>query len=561
MSEFGGLSIALSSLQAQQRALEIAANNVANANTPGYTRQAVDMTTLGGSTVPAFFSTSTGDGDGVQISAVTRFRDAFMEIQAGLQHGSLASLDQTNGTMQQIQDVFPEPSDNGIAAQLANFWSSFDSVANNPGDPGTRSVLLQQAATVTQSINSAATSLHQLATTETTQLGSLVSQINTTSSSLALVNQQIQSGTVAGINVNTLEDQRDSLAQTLAQLTGATIQQGPNNQVTVSLGGLNLVAENQSQALQLDTSGPSAVLRAAQGGFAVNVTSGQAGGMLHDINSVVPGYLTQLDGVATTLRDQVNNVTSAIGGTLAPSALDQSGSGTLQFQISLDGGAFSTVSVAGADWSGAGGGAALQTALQNAVNTAIGAGNATATVTTNGDGSLSIAIAPTGTHALQVQASGTNAGFTTLLGTTPVGSDGIGGRDFFTGTNALTLAVSPLVAGNPSAVPAGVAGGGALDGSVALQLADMATSNTGADATYNSMIVQLGVDAKDVQTRDNVQQQSVQNLDAARNAQAGVNTDEEMTNMVEYQKAYEASAKFVTTLDSMLDTLINMVGA
>ena len=66
--------------------------------------------------------------------------------------------------------------------------------------------------------------------------------------------------------------------------------------------------------------------------------------------------------------------------------------------------------------------------------------------------------------------------------------------------------------------------------------------------------------AKDVQTRDNVQQQSVQSLDASRNSQAGVNTDEEMTNMVEYQKAYEASAKFVTAIDSMLETLIHMVG-
>ena len=132
-------------------------------------------------------------------------------------------------------------------------------------------------------------------------------------------------------------------------------------------------------------------------------------------------------------------------------------------------------------------------------------------------------------------------GFATLLGTTPVGSDGIGGRAFFTGTNASNLAVSALVANNPSAVAAGVVGNGPLDGSVALALADMATSNTGADATYNTLIVQLGVDAKDVQTRDNVQQQSVQSLDASRNSQAGVNTDEEMTNMVEYQKAYEAA--------------------
>jgi flagellar hook-associated protein 1 FlgK len=320
------------------------------------------------------------------------------------------------------------------------------------------------------------------------------------------------------------------------------------------------VAGNQSQALSLDTSGASAVVRATQGGFALNVTSGQAGGMLNDINTVLPSYLTQLDGVATTLRDQVNNVMSPVSGTIAAGATNQSAAGALQFGLALDGGAFATVSLAGADWSGAGGAATLQTALQTALNTAIGAGNATATVTTNGDGSLSVGIAATGAHALQVRASGANTGFTTLLGSTPVGTDGIGGRAFFTGTNASNLAVSALVAGNPGAVAAGIPGNGALDGSVALKLADLATSNTGADATYNTLIQKLGVDAKDVQTRDNVQQHSVQSLDASRNSQAGVNTDEEMTNMVEYQKAYEASAKFITTLNSMLETLMTMVG-
>jgi flagellar hook-associated protein 1 FlgK len=275
---------------------------------------------------------------------------------------------------------------------------------------------------------------------------------------------------------------------------------------------------------------------------------------------VLPGFLTQLDGVATTLRDQVNNVVSPMAGNIAAASRNQTAAGALQFGIALDGGAVSTVSVTGADWSGAGGAAALQTALQTALNTSIGVGNATATVTTNTDGSLAVAIAPTATHALQVQASGANVGFSTLLGTTPVGSDGIGGRAFFAGTDASTLALSADVAGNPAAVTAGVAGRGPLDASIALRLGDMSTSSTGADAAYNALIVGLGIAAKDVQTRNTIQQQSVQSLDSARISQAGVNTDEEMTNMVEFQKAYEASAKFISSIDSMLSTLINMVG-
>ena len=231
MSEFGGLSIALSSLQTQQRALEIAANNVANANTAGYTRQAPNMTTLGGAT-PAFFSTSTGDGDGVTIASVTRFRDAFMEIQAGFQHGSLASLDQTNATMQQIQNVFGEPSDTGIGAQLSEPLG-----ARSTPSPTTRATRAPARCCSSRRRCSRRRSTRPPARSSNSaparrrSSGALVAQVNTTSASLAKVNQSIQSGTVAGLNVNSLEDQRDQLAQTLAQLTGATIQQGPNNQV------------------------------------------------------------------------------------------------------------------------------------------------------------------------------------------------------------------------------------------------------------------------------------------------------------------------------------------
>ncbi|MGO9873291.1 MAG: flagellar hook-associated protein FlgK [Acidimicrobiia bacterium] len=554
---FSGLGIALTSLQAQQRALQIASNNIANANTTGYSEEAPELTSLG-SDVPAMFATSTGDGQGVQVASIQRFSDEFLQIQDALQHASLASLQQSNTTLQGVENVFGEPSDSGIASQLSSFWSAWDSVANDPGDPGTRSVLVQQATSVASTINAAASSLQTMQTSETSQLSTLVSQINSTAASLAQVNQSIKSGTISGLDVSQLEDQRDQLAGQLAQLTGATVQQGQFNQVTVSVGGSNLVFENQAQALSLNTSGPNAVLQ-TQSGAAVSVTSGQAGAMLSDLNTVLPGYMTSLNTVATTLRDQVNNVVNQISGTIPATATDQSAAGSLEFNVSLDGGSFTTVSVAGADWSGAGGAAALQSALQSGLDSAVGAGTATATVSANSDGSLSVSIAPTGTHTLQVEATGSNVGFATLLGTTPVGSDGVGGRDFFTGTDAASFAVSSAVVADPSTVTAGVVGNGPLDGSVGLQLADMATSTTGADASYNSMIVQLGANAQDVSNRTNLQQATTQTTDNALTSQDGVNTDEEMTNMVEYQKAYEASAQFVSTLNTMLDSLIQMV--
>jgi flagellar hook-associated protein 1 FlgK len=290
------------------------------------------------------------------------------------------------------------------------------------------------------------------------------------------------------------------------------------------------------------------------------VSSGKAGGQLTAINATIPAYAAQLDAVATQLRDEVNALHGSISGSIAVAAQDQSTAGNLQFRISLDGGAFTTVTLAGADWSGAGGAAALQAALQAAVDTAIGAANATATVTGGAGSALAVSIAGTAPHTLRVQALAGNTGFTTLLGTTAVGTDGIGGRSFFAGSDAASLALSADVAGNPGAVAAGAAALGPLDGSVALALADLADSPTGADASHRQMIVQLGVDTQTATSRSDIQTRATQSLDNARSAYSGVNMDEEMASMVQYQHMFEAGARLMRAMDSMLDTLINHTG-
>ena len=87
MSDFSGLRLALTALEAHKRGLEVAAQNVANANTEGYSRQRVDLVAIGAPAVPALFSKFEGDGGGVKVDDVTRFRDAFMEIRAAFEHG------------------------------------------------------------------------------------------------------------------------------------------------------------------------------------------------------------------------------------------------------------------------------------------------------------------------------------------------------------------------------------------------------------------------------------------------------------------------------------------
>lgn len=561
MSEFGGLNIALSGLQVSQRGLQLAGQNVANANTDGYSRQALDLTSIAGPLAPALWSKWTGDGSGVQVADVARFRDQFLEVQAALEHGAQANLEVGSTTMQNIQSLFNEPTDTGMAQQLSDFWASWDDVANHPGDVPTRTQLLEKAQTLVTSFNNLSSSLSQQRTNITSELNATVTQINTTADQIASLNSAIKAATIAGTSVNDLLDKRDLLANQLAQQSGATIRSGDFNQVIVTLNGTALVQNATASHLSVDTSGSPAVVRWANTNTIANVTSGKAGGELNAINTTIPSYIANIDNVASTLATQVNALHRSITGNIAVGTQDFSSAGTMKFDLAVDGGAFTAVSVAGADWSVAGGAAAMQTALQNAVNTALGAGNATVTVTGGNGAALSVSIAGAGSHTLNVREDAASVGsFGRLLNTTGVGSDGVGGRAFFTGTTAATLAVSNDVAGNPAAVAVGSAGSGPLDSSRALDISDLKDSATGPDATYRQTIVQLGVDTNTAIGRSDIQTKATQNLDSQRNSYAGVNTDEEMVNMVQFQHAYEASARFLTTLDSLLDTLINHTG-
>lgn len=560
MSDFAGLRLAATALQAQQRGVEVAAQNVANANTEGYSRQRVDLEALGGPQTAAFWSKYDGAGSGVKVADIQRFRDSLLEIRAGIEHSTNANLQVGADTMKGIEGLFNEPSDTGIAKQLSDLWSSFNDVSNHPDDPATRTQLLETANTLIGTVKTTANGLAQQRTNTINQLSATVANINQLSQSVASLNAAIKANDITGQATNDLKDKRDLLVNQLAEASGGTVQAFEYGQVNVMINGNALVNGGRAASLSVDATGTPVVLRWTSDDTLAGVTSGTAGGQLTAINSTIPSYVAKLDSFATTLRDEVNNLHADISGSLATTAQNQTTAGNLQFEMSLNGGAFQTVTVAGADWSGAGGATALQTALQTAIDGAVGVGTATVAVSGGNGSAMTIKITPTVAGSLTVQAHGANAGFATLLGTTAVGADGVGGRVFFSGTDAGTLALSSAVANNPNAVAAGLASGGPLDGSRALDIGDLAQSSTGSASSYRQLIVQLGIDTQGAQNRSDIQQKSTQSLDNARQQVSGVNLDEEMTNLVQYQHAYDAAARVLTTIDSMLDTLINHTG-
>jgi flagellar hook-associated protein 1 FlgK len=477
VSTFSGLNTASTALWAAQRAMDVTGQNVANANTDGYSRQRVDLQSVGASAVPAMWSTSTQVGQGVDAGSVTRIRDAFLEGQAHDAHAAVASLTVQDSTLTAIQQAFQEPSDTGIQSQLSSFWAGFGDVANNPADSGARAQLLERAQTLAAGIRSTNGTLDQQWSQTHDSLQALLTDVNATASSIAGLNQTIKAAAQTGQSTNELADKRDQLIMHLSEAVGATTVDRGDGSLDVVVGGTTLVAGDTALGLQLtgatDSRGTATtplVVSTKPGGTPVRV-GGTADGDLTAMTSLIPGYQAKLDAVAQQLATQVN--------TAHQTGYDQDGAA---------GGKFFT--------DGAGGDTAVTAAT------------------------LTVAISSTRKIA--------------------------------------AASVGPAAAGGTQQ-PDGTWSQVSTDSNLADTLFQQRLLPTGADAAYNSMITGLGVQAGSTSTQLSAQSAIGTNVDASRESTSGVNLDEEMTNMLQYQHGYAAAGKLVSTINEMLDDLMNMV--
>lgn len=314
MSTFSGINIANTALWAAQRGLDVTGQNVANSNTDGYSRQNVQQSSVGGSTVPAMFSTSTGIGDGVQVSAVLRTRDMLLEAQKNAGHATSGALTAQDSAMTQIQAAFREPGDSGLQNLMDTMWAGWGDVANHPQDPAARTALLQQSQNVVSSMHGTVQALNTQWSQVHDNLSALVTDVNSTTKQIADLNSQIQYAAAGGLATNDLADKRDLLVSQLATQVGATTHMDTNGLLSVYVGGTPVVSGLTSTALQVSggsaagaVGGSPVTITPANGTYALDVTGGTAGGNLATLNTDIPKYLGQLDGIASSLAALVNN--------------------------------------------------------------------------------------------------------------------------------------------------------------------------------------------------------------------------------------------------------------
>src|SRR3712207_1984181 len=156
VSSFYGLQTSLRGLLAQQRALDVAGHNVANASTAGFSRQEALMAASPAYVIPAGTSNGSGAhlGSGVDVTQYRRVRDQFLDLQFRAQNTRLGYEATRSEQLDRAETALAEPSESGIAAQLASFWDAWSDLANAPQDEAARTALTEQGATVAQSFKS-----------------------------------------------------------------------------------------------------------------------------------------------------------------------------------------------------------------------------------------------------------------------------------------------------------------------------------------------------------------------------------------------------------------------
>ncbi len=249
MSTFSGLGTALSSLIAQRQALDVAGQNVANANTVGYTRQRASMSALPAATVPSMFSVSHGPGEGVRVTGIERLGDVFLDLRVRTQTAGASYLSARAGALSTLETSLGEPGETGFASQLASMWGAWSDLSNTPNKDAARAVVLQDSQAVADRLASLYTATQTQWTQARTTTVSLVDQVNTTAAGVADLNARILEITNSGGTANELKDQRDLLVTNLASLVGASATTRENGQVDVLVGGNALVSGGRTHAL------------------------------------------------------------------------------------------------------------------------------------------------------------------------------------------------------------------------------------------------------------------------------------------------------------------------
>jgi len=448
-----GLQTALSGLEAAQAAIDTTGQNIANASTPGYSRQQVNLTERSPLTIPAL-SSYTGQGSqlgaGVDITSITRIRDTFLDSQYRSQN-SQTSADNTNAQiLGQAQASLNEPTSSGLSSVLDTFFQGFNTYSTASNQDGSTQTIIGDGQAVADSLNTLSGQITTLQSQVTQQYDTLTDPtsgaVASDANSIAQLNVQIAQAQSAGLNANDLEDQRDNAIDDLSQYSNVYVSTQSNGMVNVSFGNAASAAQNGTTDATPLVDGGTVNLSQNLSDSNLSGSSGTLGSLLGLYDSTtgtgtLSNYLTTLNGVANQLVTTVNGAISSADsqGATAPAFFDPSG------------------------------------------------------------------------------------------------------------TTAATIAVNPSL--SSTSTPYTAAEASAVN----------ALSGGSAEQTYQAFVTQVGGDVQSAQNSQSTSQSLLTAIGNQRQSVSGVSLDEEMTNLIQFQQAYQASARVESTINDTFTSLLSMV--
>ncbi|MDQ0902947.1 flagellar hook-associated protein FlgK [Paenibacillus sp. V4I7] len=299
-STFGGIEISKRGILTQQAALTTAGHNVANANTPGFSRQVVKMVaaepiealSLNRSTLPGQM------GQGVEFTEVKRIREAFLDKQFANENKSFGEWSVRQDTLEKLEAIINEPSDTGLRQVLDNFWNSWQELGKQPDNMETRAVVKESAIALTDAFNHAAKQLNDLASDLSDNISVKSTEVNSVLKQIANLNNEIFRVEGLGNNANDLRDQRDLLVDGLSKVINVTVQEESRG-YHIRMGNQDLVVGSTPTNFTVDL-----VDSAYQG----DLNSGQLFGLKLSNERYVTEYKNQLNSMVTTIVTSVNDM-------------------------------------------------------------------------------------------------------------------------------------------------------------------------------------------------------------------------------------------------------------
>jgi flagellar hook-associated protein 1 FlgK len=302
----GGLNtsllIGVEALQANQGALDATSNNIANVNTPGYTREVAQLSENRQDESGNYVS-----GGGVSLDAIQSVRDELLNLQIQEQTSLQSSADAQSSSLQQIQTAFTTTGGD-VASALTAFSSSLAQLSATPTSTAAQQGVIASGQDLAGAFNSTANTLSATQSQADGQVTQTVAQINSLTQQISKLNGQLAQ-VPANQDGGTIEDQRDQLVQQLAGLTGISITQSNDGETITTANGSALVIGSQSFNLQTTTGsdGFQQVLDSNGSNITASIQGGTLGGSIQVRDQIVPGLLTQLNTLASQFAAAFNS--------------------------------------------------------------------------------------------------------------------------------------------------------------------------------------------------------------------------------------------------------------